>query len=362
MEASAALIQALHHLPMERKRCFVGFDGFTDTICEAVDTTSSDGYKPIPTIASFAERIAGFAGKSGNIELHPLRQKIGGNAPILTLGLLAFGQRVTLAGALGSPEIEPIFQPLKDNCEALYSLSPSGKSDAIEFSDGKVIFGKMEDLKTLSVDSVLKVIPPLQSLLENSDLFASVNWTMLPMMNALWEKWSKEIRSQAVGSKKLFFVDLADPEKRSDRDLAHALSLLHDLRGAFDIVLGLNRREAERVAKVLGLQTPSNTELETSKMAESIHRALQVKSVVIHSALFSTDGKTIARGPFTSSPQIKTGAGDNFNAGYINGLLSGFSDSLCLEMGMFTAGYYVRNGRSPGREELIALLTQGGNA
>ncbi|PID89184.1 MAG: hypothetical protein CSB01_03330 [Bacteroidia bacterium] len=61
-------------------------------------------------------------------------------------------------------------------------------------------------------------------------------------------------------------------------------------------------------------------------------------------------------GPYTSTPKLTTGAGDNFNAGFCNGLLRGFTTEECLATGVNTSGFYVRNAHSPSKQELIAFL------
>ena len=52
-------------------------------------------------------------------------------------------------------------------------------------------------------------------------------------------------------------------------------------------------------------------------------------------------------GPFVKEPKLSTGAGDNFNAGFITARLLGLNleESLCT--GTATSGFYVRNAGSP---------------
>ena len=82
--------------------CFIGFDGFTDEIIDAVDKRwDLNEYQPMTKMAQFGGRILEYAGKSCNIELVVRETKIGGNAPILTNALLEGGHRITFAGAIG---------------------------------------------------------------------------------------------------------------------------------------------------------------------------------------------------------------------------------------------------------------------
>jgi hypothetical protein len=239
LELASLAKKLLDESSKHTRHCFIGFDGFIDQISSAV----SKNFEAFLSIASFAERIESFSGKSGNIELVLRQIKIGGNGPILANALLEGGHQIALAGFFGTPEPHELFLPLLKRCERSFNLGDHGVSDAIEFQDGKIILGKMGDLKSSDARAVLSKIKDPEALLDAADLFASVNWTMLPMMNALWEILLNECIPNLTPKKRLFFVDLADPEKRSDADLAHGLNLLQQFQSHYDVHLGLNKRE-----------------------------------------------------------------------------------------------------------------------
>ena len=86
-----------------------------------------------------------------------------------------------------------------------------------------------------------------------------------------------------------------------------------------------------------------------------------VSRVVIHptdqSCCMGADGAYHhAYGPYCKTPALTTGAGDNFNAGYMLGGALRFAPGECLLLGMAASGYYVRNAKSANREELISFL------
>ncbi|MGE4572710.1 MAG: carbohydrate kinase family protein, partial [Candidatus Izemoplasmatales bacterium] len=56
-----------------------------------------------------------------------------------------------------------------------------------------------------------------------------------------------------------------------------------------------------------------------------------------------------------------TGAGDNFNAGFVLGLLLGLEPDEALLTGMSTSGYYVRNADSPTFADLNKFITDWAN-
>jgi len=83
------------------KSALVGLDGFVDTIVKPVAQRTGQGeaFTPIETITEFAQRIAGAAGKSTNIEFYPLMEKLGGNGPIMAYALIAAGTQLTFTPA-----------------------------------------------------------------------------------------------------------------------------------------------------------------------------------------------------------------------------------------------------------------------
>ncbi len=342
------------------EKCLVGFDGFTDEILKVVDKRSSPScFVPLKTIALLGTRIAEAAGKSTNIELVLIKKKIGGNGPILASALIEGGQAVTLIGAIGEKgHIEPLFQPLAKRCSSVFPIAPSGHSDALEFEDGKIIFGKHSSIIHICYETLLEKIgkEKLIELFEESRLIASTNWTMLPYMNEIWTKIGEEITPHLSQKNRFFFVDLADPAKRSDEDLALGLKALQKLAKTFDLILGLNLAEAERVGKLLCNFSKTSTKKETEELGARIKKATGFSQILIHSkrfaAAFWEEKALFLDTLFTDKPLMTTGAGDNFNGGYCNGLLLGMPVEESLAVAIGTSGFYVRHGKSPQMKEL----------
>ena len=53
-------------------------------------------YKAIPTIAQFGSRISASAGKSGNVEFVIVREKLGGNGPIMCNAMMSYDIEVDI--------------------------------------------------------------------------------------------------------------------------------------------------------------------------------------------------------------------------------------------------------------------------
>lgn len=348
-------------------RVMLGFDGFVDSIMHIVDQRSSASeYVPVATIARFAEKIAAAAGKSSNYELVTIQQKLGGNGPIMGNAMIAAGAKVTYVGGIGHPTIHPVFQDFADRCEACLSVAETSYTDAFEFSDGKLMMGKHDNIKRITPDAIREQIGSgrMVELFQQSKLVGMVNWTMLPYASDIWKYLLAEVFPQVKwdkSGKQFVFIDLTDPEKRTTAAVAEALQLLRQMERFTNVVLGLNYKEAQRVAEVLELPVAKQSEPGIEEMARTIRERLDLFGVCVHprtgaaACMRTGDGVRTARfdGPYVSHPKLSTGAGDNFNAGFCLGLLADLGLEECLCTGTATSGLYVRQAGSPTLPELV---------
>ncbi len=359
---------------------FVGFDGCIDSIIRLVDSRPGDDpnqFTPIRTLADFAQRIANASGRSANIEMVVERTKLGGNGPILASALAKLGAPVTCAAAVGKPNAlpgdppHPIYNELKENGAQLFNLGPAGATDACEFDDGKIMLGKNIDFQCVSWDRLLKAVGGADAFVQqvnNARIIATCNWTMLRAMGEIWERLAREIIPRCQGAKRVY-VDLADPAKRSDADLAGAMSQLRELDAASPVTLGVNIAEAARLAQLVGVSTRIDEEgfapESLADAAASLRAALRLSELVIHNrrgagAAVAADSESVDRaalaGPFINDPVISTGAGDHFGAGWCFGLGLGLPLDQRLACAVGVSGLYVRTGASPAREELTNFL------
>src|SRR2546426_3300232 len=341
---------------------FVGLDGFVDEIVNVVDTReSAESYRRMPSIARLAERIADAAGKSTNIELVNQLVKLGGNGPIMANALASFGMKVTYLGALGYPNRHPVFDDFAKLAE-VFSIAQSGQTDALEFEDGKVMMSRTVQLNEITWANIQARFgrDKFASKIASSDLIAFVNWTMIPYMSDLWEALQKELCPAIRGPRRKMFFDLCDPVKRLPKDIIRALKLIGDFQAHFDVILGLNEKEAYEIGEVVGFDTRAHTREQLADLALEVQRHLNVSTLVVHPvkyALAVSDGKaSTVDGPFVAKPRITTGAGDHFNAGFCLGKLLGFDNALSVLTGVTTSGYYVRTAISPSIAQLVELL------
>ena len=171
---------------------------------------------------------------------------------------------------------------------------------------------------------------------------------MLTCMNDIWSAILKEVCPGLTGPRRKLFFDLADPEKRTRADILQALSLITQFEKHFDVILGLNEKEAYEIGDHLGFNISEHSPEGLLKLATQIREHIAVNTVVVHPVSFalavSAGDSAIVEGPFTPKPLITTGAGDHFNAGFCLGKLLGFDNAHSVLTGVTTSGFYVRIG------------------
>jgi hypothetical protein len=342
---------------------FVGLDGFVDEILHVVDKRyDANRYDRVPTIAAYAQRLAAAAGKSTNVELVNILTKLGGNGPIMANALARLGLGVTYVGSLGWPAMHPVFEPFAARAD-VSSICEPGLTDALEFDDGKLMVGKHYTLKQVSWENITARYgkEKFASKFNTSDLVAFVNWTMLPHMSNIWASIQDELLPEIGGPRRRMFFDLADPEKRTPTDIAHALDLIAKFQTKFDVILGLNEKEAYEIAKVLGLNDAPQEWEGLAALSVDIQKQTLVDTLVVHPVAYalavSNGTAEVVKGPVCPKPKITTGAGDHFNSGFCLGKLLGLGNAASVLCGVSTSGHYVRTAESPTVTDLTALMT-----
>lgn len=364
-DVAARLTAAAQQVPF--LTAFVGLDGFVDEIFRVVDKRMDfENYTEIPTIRAYGERLVEAAGRSTNVEfvrnanISP-NPKLGGNGPIMANALASFGLRVTYLGNLGHPNLHPVFADFATRAE-VHSIAEPGYTDAIEFGDGKIMQGKHESLKEITWATIGERFGHDQfaAKLGSSNLVAFVNWTMLPFMSDIWESIQSELCPALTGPKRRIFFDLADPEKRVAQDIERALGLIVKFQDKFDVILGLNEKEAYEIAEVLGVTSKGSDWEALAELSVEIQRRVPVETLVVHPVAYalavSSGVASVVNGAVCKKPRITTGAGDHFNSGFCLGKLLGFDNAASVLCGAATSGYYVRNAQSPAVKDLVALM------
>ena len=265
-------------------------------------------------------------------------------------------------GALGKDTIHEVFRSMHPNCR-LTKLCDPGHTQAVEFDDGKIMFGSLA-MTDLDWDLLKKETTEehRQSFFAECDLIGMVNWTQTPHMSEIWKTLLEDyLPSQKKNDTLPFlFVDLADPEKRSQKDVLEMLGQLKDFAKYYRVVLGLNEKESFEIAKNCGWNPQGERRQKIEELSRKISTTYQLFGCVIHPVEFAIctldDSTSFQEGPFTPNPVITTGAGDHFNAGFCLGLVLGFKPEDCLLAGVANSGFYVRNAKSADAQELARFI------
>lgn len=370
---AAAAAQALEDAARAGRMppALVGFDGFLDSLYDVVDRRrdmTPGGYERIRSINAFSARVAAAAGRSANVELVRRDERFGGNGPLMAGALGALGAPVTFIGAVGREEdpraLHPAYEPFARRCGRVVPIAATARTDALEFDDGKIMFNHPANVQAVTWDRLLNVVglDGLIGEVNRAQLVGITNWTIVGGVEGIWEGLIREVLPRVTRGARNAFIDLSDPAKRPDADLARALDTLRRLDALIPVTLGLNLAEAERVAGLVkvGKLAPTGPDLAAS--TADLRKAIGVSCVVVHPR--NGAGAALARehawfeGPFTRVPKLSTGAGDHFNAGFALGQASGLPLRACLASGCAVSGAYVRDGVSPSMDRLCGFLRQ----
>jgi hypothetical protein len=366
----AALLKRLSSKPISQ--AFVGFDGFIDTIQNAVKFRLPDGAVYFNTIREFSDHLATMDGKSGQVELVTNKIKMGGNAPILSNALSKLGVITRCVGSMGFPEINPLFKESNTIAEQL-SVSPPGSSSAIEFGNGKIILSDLSVFKNYNWRYIKEKLDlgKLIKSLAATRLYALVDWANVAEATDIWQGFLDDVIRPAGKKDQYFLFDLCDPSKKSSEQIDEMLDLISDFSEYGKVTLGLNENEANKIWLALnghdhvgghdGVELPP-----INTVGYFIYRAMNIDTLLIH----PIDRTIVFRnqkdekkpsvielfGHVVSKPKVQTGGGDNLNAGYCLGLLVGLEVHQCMLLGMAASGAYVKNGASSDVNDLIQYL------
>lgn len=357
-------------------RSLVGFDGFVDSIIHVVDKRHSmrqDDYVRINTIPEFAARCGAAANRSANIELVVIDTRYGGNGPLTSSALGSLGSPVTYIGAVSKENdwdsVDPIYQPFADKCEKVIPLCPPGRTDALEFDDGKIMLGKPESVQRATWERIKEVVGLEQviELIEGVRLISVVNWTLAGGVEGIWDGLCADVFPRLSDAhRRRVFIDLSDPAKRTDEDIVRAMEKIRSLQRHMPVTLGLNLAESGRVARVMGVEAYDDEHNRTlssmvPEAAELIRAKLGLDCVVIHQHTGAGGANAQGEsywftGPYTRKPRISTGAGDHFGGGFSFAQMAGLGLGESLAAACGVAGAYVRDAASPTRQRLIQFL------
>jgi hypothetical protein len=336
-----------------------GFDGFIDTFVRLQSP---------PSMAEFGPKVAAAAGVAASYPARHLGDKFGGNGPLFAAALndiYAGKIEITYIGALGHPDVLPIFQAaLGDKTRRLYTLGRAAQTTCLEFTDGKIMLNDMSACTEVTWDRLLACVGPaaLDEALKSARFIGAVNWGKLPQAGEIWSNLAARLAQLGVPAKRVFyFMDLADFETRPFVEREELIARLEPITRQCETLLSFNLKEAWQMAEVLGCAYRGRKDAEAvAELTAYLRSRMAVDRVVVHpnsgAACASASGTVYVPGPYCSDPLISTGAGDNFGAGCLAAALQGFDDTGLVLAGNCASGYFVRSGRSATFADMGQLL------
>jgi hypothetical protein len=160
---------------------------------------------------------------------------------------------------------------------------------------------------------------------------------------------------------------------RPKDDLLHTFSVLSLLNEHIPMTLSLNEHEGKILFSYMGRDFTWDEPLpDTEKDMEYVRRQTGLDELIIHTPFFALgasadEGTAIVKQRNAEETIITTGAGDNFNGGYLSACVQ--KGVLSFRERLFTAnavtGSYVRNGISPDKmalklemDELVKIMEE----
>lgn len=340
-------------------KCLVGFDGYVDELYSVVSHRENPcEYSRYEKIEDFGNRIINAAGKSADIEIYPVKVKIGGNAPILANALAALDYKTVCIGQMDTDEDKNPFLLMNKNCNRI-STGIANKTVALEFGDGKIMLGDLRGNYIGWQDIKEKVGQKcLRQMTEESRLIGIVNWGGMYKMNEILDGMITEMLlpcAEQDKNPKEVFIDLADPSARSEEDMTVLFHLIQSISSIGKVTLGMNENEAYKVGRRFA---PMDDTMEET--GERIREGLGLYQLVIHTNQkaygFRQGSVEQFSGMYVENPIHTTGAGDHFNAGFCMGILENRSLYENLILGQAMASYYIAHGESANKQALAETI------
>ena len=346
------------------KKAAIGFDGFVDKIYRPVSSHENNTLNYFNTIDDFGDRIKQAAGLSCDIDIELETIQPGGNTPLFANSLGHLGINTDCIAPID--EYEDLFNNyLSKNCK-IHSIGEPALSFVLEFFDGKIMLGDTHTFKEIDYDTLKnRVGDKIYDILNNYELISMVNWSHFDNMSLIWKKliyYLNKNQDKINKNKQSLFIDLADTNSRSVKDIKEMLKLLNVFRNYYKVVLGLNENEA----KDIGNKILSKDIKDLNSVGKYLVGKGFIDDVVIHPVaeayLINRKNSYKVSVPKVKNPVLTVGGGDNFNAGFSWGILNNLNEKESLILGTVNARLFVENGKSPSINELLQFIKQNQNS
>jgi len=336
-----------------------GFDGVVDTVREIIDERQDGAeYTPVTELAAVGDRIQESVDikSSATFEWTEEATRTGGHVCHLTRALGTLEYEPTMIGTLGEP-IDPVFRDEFERYPKV-SIGQPGQTDAVEFDDGKLMLTQPGDYRTLDWETLCDCIDvaDLAERIDGRRLLGLGYWSVTPRFRI---SWTASARSCGRSSRRRQSTSwptrgpASRPTRGSARRRLRVRRPRRRRRGDCQCesvrVPGHRLRLRRRCGRVRG-DRPGRAG------GPGVHRFVG-HGVDRSASSTATETASIAV-PTVENPVLTTSAGDHFNAGLAVGLLTDVDEDAALVLGNSLAGWFVRNGTGPTRDQLRTFVDE----
>ncbi|MCL1895665.1 MAG: carbohydrate kinase family protein [Clostridiales bacterium] len=341
----------------------MGIDGFIDEVWQIIASRDSmSEYLLYEKMTDFSGAFAKCSEGGYSNEIVRKRRSYGGFTANTGKAVTRLGVRPVMLGRFGANAIDPVFAGFAESNE-LVSVGDPGNVQIYEFTDGKLMLVHLQEVMGFDWKCLTDAVPEagLKAIFADADIIAIGYWSLMPAFDEIVAQVCGLVRG--CGKQQRMFFDFADIRKRDRASLDSTLGHLAELNRQIPMTLSLNENEAEILFSYHGepfsLEDPSGADIQ----AERMRGAIGIDELIVHTPYFAaaaseSGGSCVMRQHYCTSPVITTGAGDNFNGGYLAAALNGLDMHERLAVANAVTHQYVRLGYSPDMEEMLAELAE----
>ncbi len=336
---------------LKEKKVFAGFDGYTDMLYSIVKRDDGGQKEIYRQSGEFVENLRSTSGMSSEYQIMLKEERIGGNAPIMSIGMAAMGANVCCAG-LFNKQIERLRKGTQGRLK-IYSLGEPAVTIALEFQDCKYMLADCSKLESVTYSNLVRIMGEnaVREDILMADLIAAVNWSAVPALTEMLEYIFQLETCHHKKKCRWLYLDLSDVRARETKELKKYFATVKQIKKytGCQTCLSVNQNELNILIE--------RYRVEGRQKIKMLRRLLEVDEIIYHGlkdAVFcSEDIYLKTEKNICEKPKITTGAGDNFNAGICVGKLLELSPEKQLKMGNKAAEFYVFHGYSAKLEDLI---------
>lgn len=188
------------------------------------------------------------------------------------------------------------------------------------------------------------------------------DWASVEKASELWDGFLYDVLKPLNRKDINFLFYLGDPTQKRSYEVDEIIDIVSAFSITGNVTFFLYESDATELWSVLhGEAVDFKLDLWDARARyQSIFQSMKVDRLVVYSAgnamLFSSDVQFQLNASVTRGRGVSQQAKDNFNAGYVLGLLLQLDVASCLALGLSVYGVFLEQGTSPNRSTLIAYM------